>query len=225
MITLTKSDEKHKIVLDKSSSDIIVVTAQWTDNGDNRSDNDDLDLRAGLLLPDGKMQMIHCDDKGKLNEKPYIEHMGDVKGASKDAFGEEVMKVNPKIAQYYGGPVAIVLSVYSAIGNGAVSVASLKPRMKIQYKDQIIECFYDFSVKKDEKPKGFFKKIFSAIAGESSVYTYVIGLVKIINDEVEISPSGVTSTPHSESTPKLQWESGNNLKLTMTGPPLFKDSI
>lgn len=223
MISLTKVEDKYKISLDKSSSEIITVKAHWTGDDDTNAKNDDLDLRAVLLLPDGKMEMIHCDKKGNLNDVPYIQHMGDVKSASEKAPGEEIMKVNPKISHHFNGPVAIVFSVYSAVGNGAVSIASLKPKMKIQYKDQIIECAYDFSAR-EEKPKGFFKKLFSVVYSEKFVYTYVIGCVKIVGEDVEISPSGLTSNPHSEATPKLQWVEENNLNITMDGPALFKSN-
>lgn len=222
MITLTKIGEKHSISLDKNSDDIITVKAEWIDNNDGDSGNDDLDLRAGLLLPNGEMKMIHCRDSGKINEKPYIEHMGDVTSASKNNPGQEIMKVNAKISEFYKGPIAIVFSVYSAISNGAVSVASLKPKMKIEYKDQVIECAYDFS-SKNEAPKGFFKKLFGSISSDKYIYTYVIGTVKIIGNEVEISPSGQTSKPHSEATPKLKWINGNDLELTIDGEHLFKD--
>lgn len=228
MITLTKIDEKHRIVLDKNSDDLVIIKAQWVDNNDGM-DNDDLDLRAGLLLPDGKMAMIHCDNPGSIEKEPFILHTGDVKEASVNAPGEETMKVNPKISQYFNGPVAIVFSVYSAVSNGAVSVASLKPKMKIQYKDKLIECAYDFSanMNKDTKPeekKGFFSKIFNKVKSlnDNFIYTYVIGIVIIKDGEVEIMPSGLTSKPHSEDTPSLKWESNGSVSVSVDGPPLFK---
>ncbi|MEK7434673.1 MAG: hypothetical protein AABZ74_16180 [Cyanobacteriota bacterium] len=225
MISLTKKEESYKILLDKNSEDIIIATAQWVDNGDGQ-ENDDLDLRAGLLLPDGKMVMIHCDSPGDLENKPYILHLGDIKEASLNKPGQEIMKVNPKISKHYNAPIAIVFSVYSAIDNGAVSVASLKPKMKIEYKDKIVECAYDFSsspINQNEK-LGFFSKISNKFKsfGNSYIYTYVLGIVIIKDNEVEIMPSGLTSKPSSEATPQLKWNN-NTIITTVDGPSLFKD--
>lgn len=207
MVTLTKATEKSKVILSKLNEEII-VTAQWVDNGDKNDDNDDLDLRAGILLPNGKMKIVHCSSQGALQVEPYVIHTGDVTSASKNKPAQEVMKVNPNIANQYGGSVAIVFSVYSAMSNGVVSVASLKPVMKLQYQNQVIECALDFT--KDKK------------ALKKSVYTYVIGLVVIRGNEVEVMPSGVVSEPSSEATPWLQWDKTGEPQITMDGPAVSK---
>lgn len=210
MVTLTKADEKSKITLSKLNEDI-VVTAQWVDNGDKNEDNDDLDLRAGILLPNGKMKIVHCGSQGSLQAEPYVVHTGDVTSASKDKPAQEIMKVNPSIANQYGGSVAIVFSVYSAMGNGVVSVASLKPVMRLQYQNQVIECALDFTKSKK--------------ALEKNVYTYVIGLVVIRGNEVEVMPSGIVSEPSSEATPWIHWNNAGNPEITMDGPAVSKGSV
>lgn len=116
-MTLTKADSTFKIDLSKSSGEI-VATAQWIDNGDNRSDNDDLDLRAGILFPDGTMSIVTCTAPGSLQNKPFVFHLGDVKSATRDKPGRETMKVNPQISASQRGKIAIVFSIYSAIANG-----------------------------------------------------------------------------------------------------------
>ena len=68
MVILQKASDKSKIILDKSGNEML-ATAIWIDNGDTRSDNDDLDLRAGILFPSGKMSIIHCCNKGSLQKK------------------------------------------------------------------------------------------------------------------------------------------------------------
>ncbi len=205
-VVLKKQGDTAKISLTKNEE--IIVTAQWIDNGDNNNNNDDLDLRAGILLPNGKMKIVHCGNKGALEIEPYVIHTGDVTSASKNKPAQEIMKVNPQIANQYGGSIAIVFSVYSAITNGVVSVASLKPVMRLQYQDQIIECELDFT--KDKK------------ALKKNVYTYVIGLVVIRGNEVEVMPSGIVSEPSSEATPWLRWDKTGKPQITMDGPAVTK---
>lgn len=207
MVILQKASDKSKITLDKSSGEI-VATVRWIDNGDARSDNDDLDLRAGILFPSGKMSIVHCSNLGSLQDKPYVLHTGDVKTASKENPGEETIKVSANIAITYEGSVAIVFSVYSAIANGPVAIASLKPIMRLQYKDQIIDCALDFT--KDPK------------ALKQYVYTYVVGVVTIRGNEVEITPGGIVSEPGSEATPWLEWDKSGNPRITMDGPAVMK---
>ncbi|MBN0617286.1 stress response protein TerZ, partial [Pseudomonas aeruginosa] len=91
------------------------------------------------------------------------------------------------ISHLMGGKVALVCSVYSAVDNGAVSVASLKPKMRMEYGDEVVECAFEFK-------GGFFSSL---------VYTYVLGMIEIDGDEIRISPSGVTSKTGSEATPWL----------------------
>ncbi|PMC11655.1 stress response protein TerZ, partial [Klebsiella aerogenes] len=50
--------------------------------------------------------------------------------------------INPEISRLAGGKVALVCSVYSAVSNGAVSVASLKPKMRMEYGDRVVECSF-----------------------------------------------------------------------------------
>lgn len=63
MITLEKAGASARINLDKTA-DMIRVRATWTDSGDGRDDNDDLDLRAGILMPDGKMHWLATSHPG-----------------------------------------------------------------------------------------------------------------------------------------------------------------
>ncbi|MCQ4319019.1 TerD family protein [Stutzerimonas stutzeri] len=207
VIRLDKPGTSHKVILDKgpSAPKLIRVSATWVDNGDGR-DNDDLDLRVGILRPDGGMSIIQAPDKrGAFDADPFVFHTGDVVSASASAPGIETVEINPAISQRMGGKVALVCSVYSAVDNGAVSVASLKPKMRMEYGDQVVECAFEFK-------KGFFSNM---------IYTYVIGLIEIDQDQIELSPSGVTSKAGSEATPWLT-RKGQKLELTMDGPHVFK---
>lgn len=207
LITLDKPGTSHKVSLEKgpSAPKVIRVSATWVDNGDNQ-DNDDLDLRVGILRPDGRMSIIQAPDKsGSFDADPFVFHTGDVVNASASAPGIETVEINPAISQRMGGKVALVCSVYSAVANGAVSVASLKPKMRMEYGDQVVECAFEFK-------SGFFS---------SMVYTYVIGLIEIDLDHIELSPSGTTSKTGSEATPWLS-RKGDKLLITMDGPPVFK---
>ncbi|NHZ96501.1 hypothetical protein F2P46_12230 [Massilia sp. CCM 8734] len=209
-VTLTKPSERHVVSLVKGAGAPakLVVRATWQDNGDNNSGNDDLDLRVGLLLPDGRMKFITAPDRsGAFDSAPYVHHMGDVQLASAKQPATETVEVNPAVAQLSGGRVALVFSVYSALGNGSVSVASLKPIMRMEYGEQVVECAFDFNG--------------SPAAGNSSVYTYVIGTAIIDGDQISLGPSGQTSEPGSENTPWLQWD-GERVRVTMDGPMVFK---
>ncbi len=207
VITLDKPGSTHKVSLEKGASapKTIKVSATWVDNGDGR-DNDDLDLRIGILRPDGLMSIIQAPDKrGAFEADPFVFHTGDVVSASASAPGIETVEINPTISHRMGGKVALVCSVYSAVDNGAVSVASLKPKMRMEYGDQVVECAFEFK-------SGFFSSL---------VYTYVLGTVEIDGDEIRISPSGVTSKTGSEATPWLT-RKDDRVELTMDGPSVFK---
>jgi len=219
-VTLTKAGQKAAVVLKKGGDAprVLVVKASWVDNGDKRANNDDLDLRAGLLLPDGRMKLISAPGRcGALDESPFVLHLGDVTSASQKEPGTETIHVNPAIARQHGGRVALVFSVYSALGNGVVSVASLKPKMRMEYGDQVVECAFDFA---------------AAGATSPTVYTYVLGTAIITDDEVQLAPSGMTSPPRSENTPWLRWNDGKDAKdatdgvtITMDGPMSFKGKV
>ncbi len=207
VVKLDKPGTSHKVSLEKgpSAPKVIRVSATWVDNGDG-SDNDDLDLRIGILRPDGRMSIIQAPDKrGAFDVEPYVFHTGDVVSASDSAPGVETVEINPAISQLMGGKVALVCSVYSAVDNGAVSVASLKPKMRMEYGDQVVECAYEFK-------SGFFS---------SMIYTYVIGQIEIDHDNILLSPSGVTSKASSEATPWLT-RKADRIELTMDGPEVFK---
>ena len=205
-ITLTKPNDSHRLSLEKSDRPIR-VTARWIDNGDDQDDNDDLDLRAGLLLPDGRMQWVACSHPGSLDAVPFARHLGDVQSASVDAPGEEIIEVSPEISRRAGGPVALIFSVYSAISNGPVSIASLKPEMSIEYGNQRVDCAMDFTA----DPR----------ATQQGVYTYVIGVAEIDDSGVSIRPSGMVSEPGSEKTPWLAWDGGRAVE-SIDGAPVFK---
>lgn len=207
LVTLTKPDSSHKISLIKGAlaPKSILVSATWIDNGDGR-DNDDLDLRVGILRPDGQMSIIQAPDRsGAFDADPFVFHTGDVVSASVSAPGCETVEINPAISRLMGGKVALVCSVYSALSNGMVAIASLKPTMRMEYGDQIVDCAFEFK-------KGFFS---------SMVYTYVIGIIEIDQDNITLKPSGVTSKTASEATPWLT-RTGNEITLTMDGPHVFK---
>lgn len=210
-ITLTKPGQSHSLTLEKGASAPrkMIVRATWVDNGDDSDDNDDLDLRVGILLADGRMRFICAPDRvGNFDIEPFIRHTGDVISASLMEPATETVEVNPAIAQSCGGKVALVFSVYSAVSNGAVSVASLRPTMRMEYGQQIVECAFDFT-----KTKAAF---------DDSVYTYVIGIAIIDKNSIRLEPSGMTSSPGSESTPWLEWNGSKGVKLSMNGPVVFK---
>ena len=83
--------------------------------------------------------------------------------------------------------------------------ASLKPKMRMEYGDEVVEGAFEFK-------GGFFSSL---------VYTYVLGTIEIDGDEIRISPSGVTSKTGSEATPWLT-RKGDKVELTMDGPHVFK---
>jgi tellurite resistance protein TerA len=209
-VSLTKAGQTHKLSLEKGAQAPrkIVVKATWVDNGDNSDDNDDLDLRVGILLPNGQMKFIQAPEmSGNFSAAPYVFHLGDVMKASEKEPATETVEVNPEIAKFYGGEVALVCSVYSAVANGAVSVASLRPKMVMEYGQQMVECDFDFRGSKAAK--------------DETVYTYVIGIIRITADSVTLEPSGATSEPGSENTPWLRWN-GQKLELAVVGPVVFK---
>ena len=209
-ISLTKAGQTHKVSLEKGAGapGKLTVKATWVDNGDGDDDNDDLDLRVGILLPNGKMRFIQAPDTpGNFGAMPFVRHLGDVVSASGKEPATETVEVNPALAKHYGGTVGLVFSVYSAVANGAVSVASMRPKMVMQYGAQIVECAYDFRLSK--------------AAEDDSVYTYVIGIARVTQDSIILEPSGKTSEPQSEATPWLSWQ-GENLRLAFNGPVVFK---
>jgi tellurite resistance protein TerA len=209
-ISLTKAGQTHKVSLEKGAGapSKLTVKATWVDNGDGDDDNDDLDLRVGILLPNGKMRFIQAPDTpGNFGAMPFVRHLGDVVSASGKEPATETVEVNPALAKHYGGTVGLVFSVYSAVANGAVSVASMRPKMVMQYGAQIVECAYDFRLSK--------------AAEDDSVYTYVIGMARVTQDSIILEPSGKTSEPQSEATPWLSWQ-GENLRLAFNGPVVFK---
>ncbi|MGD1527048.1 hypothetical protein [Vibrio harveyi] len=201
MISLNKTSETVRLSLAKSDP-AIKIKAVWRDNGDDL-DNDDLDLRAGILYPNGKMHFLDCERSGSLTEFPFIEHQGDIQTASETEPGSEVILMNKDISKSLGGKVAVVFSVYSAVANGAVSIASLRPKMVIEFGDQKVECELSF----DQTSR--------------TVYTYVIGLVEVDGDEVVITPCGLTSRPCSEKTPWLRW-AGDKVDVSFDGPQVMK---
>ena len=209
-ISLTKAGQTHRVSLEKGAGapSKLIVKAAWVDNGDGDDDNDDLDLRVGVLLPNGQMRFIQAPDTpGSFDGMPFVRHLGDVAGAAGKEPATETVEVNPALAQHYGGTVGLVFSVYSALANGAVSVASMRPKMVMQYGEQIVECAFDFRLSK--------------AAEDDSVYTYVIGMARVTPDSIILEPSGKTSEPDSEATPWLSWQ-GENLRLEFNGPAVFK---
>lgn len=209
-ITLTKADERHKVSLVKGAGAPrkLTVRAVWQDNGDGEDDNDDLDLRVGILLPDGRMHLVSAPDwPGAFDRSPYVLHGGDVTTACAKAPATETVEVNPDIARLMGGRVALVFSVYSALDNGDVPVASLRPVMRMEYGEQVVECAFDFTG--------------TPAARDSSVYTYVIGTAVIDGDAIVLGPSGITSRPDSENTPWLRWDD-SHVRVSMDGPAVFK---
>lgn len=209
-VTLTKAGQKHAVSLAKGSAAPrkLIVKATWVDNGDGNDDNDDLDLRVGILLPDGSMKFVCAPGRtGSFDATPFVRHLGDVISASAKEPATETVEVNPAIAANCHGPVALVFSVYSAVGNGQVSVASLQPKMRMEYGDQVVECAFDFRASK--------------AASDPTVYTYVIGTAIIDQDQIVLAPSGQTSKPGSESTPWMQWNKAEAV-VTMNGPIVFK---
>lgn len=205
-VTLTKAGERSRISLDKTGDGIVRINATWIDNGDARDDNDDLDLRAGILMPDGAMHWLAASHPGSLEKAPFARHMGDVTQATADAPGTEIIEVAADISQRLGGPVGMVFSVYSAISNGPVSIASLQPEMTIEHAGKEVQCVYKF-------PDGKAAK---------AVYTYVIGTIRFVGGDLDVQLSGATSPKSSENTPWIEPEKGDRLKVSFDGPPVFK---
>lgn len=210
-VTLTKRDEQHRINLSKKDGSFI-VEAIWVDNGDGRNDNDDLDLRVGILVEgQSKMHYVHAPQQsGSLTHFPFVRHLGDVTQASVNEPATEKVEVNTNIAKLIGGRVALVFSVYSAVSNGVVSIASLQPKMRMQYENQTVECVFNAKV--------------SSQAQRRDVYTYVIGLAIIDENGIVLQHSGLTSKPSSEATPRLVWEKGHPM-IYMDGQPIFKTNV
>ncbi|WP_218689509.1 TerD family protein [Psychrobacter sp. BF1] len=208
-VTLDKPGREHRITLTKGDNEHLVVEAIWMDNGDASADNDDLDLRVGILAHHSKdMSYIHAPAQiGSLTTMPFIQHQGDIKVASINEPGKEIVLVNPAIAKYYGGKVALVFSVYSAVSNGMVSIASLQPKMRMQYKDQVVECVFNIKA--------------SAKAKSNLVYTYVIGIAIIDEQGITLQHSGEVSKRMSEATPRLMWKK-DKVELKIDGAPMFK---
>lgn len=205
MINLTKADETASIDLSKGTDDL-TVSATWVDNDDGK-DNDDLDLRCTILMPDQTAYLVDGEYRGNLQATPFTYHHGDVQSASVDAPGEEVITVVRDIAKRAGGPVALCFSVYSALNNGQVSVAELQPQMRMKCGSQEVVCHYDFN--QDAKAK------------RSDIFTYVIGYAIVTENEVILAPSGKTSKPGEEETPWLTWK-GDDLEVDIVGPAVFK---
>lgn len=207
-ISLTKESSTTKLSLSKDidNNNLIEISAIWYDNGDKNIDNDDLDLRVGLLLPDGRMTLIHGDkDVGSLDKKPFVKHSGDVK-VVQNSFGLEKIYINPNISKLFGGKIAIVVSVYSALDNGVVSVASLKPKMEIKTTNHHISCEFN-----------------SSISSNPLIYTYVIGMLVIDNDNLIAKQLGTLSKPMSEATPWLTWNKNSEFPdVNIVGPSHFK---
>lgn len=210
-IQLEKTGQSHRINLDKNSTEYLKIEAIWIDNGDSSTNNDDLDLRVGFLLQgQNSMDYVCCPNKqGSMLNHPYIEHQGDIKAASASEPGKETVLVHPDIAKKMGGKVALVFSVYSAVSNGAVSIASLQPKMRMQYGNQLVECVFNASV--------------SAKAKSRFVYTYVIGIAVIDEQGITLEHSGLTSSRFSENTPRIIWNKNGDVEIKIDGKPMFKD--
>ena len=76
VVSLSKPSDMHKISLAKgpSSPEFIKVSATWVDNNDGL-DNDDLDLRIGILRPNGQMSIIQAPERaGSFDQAPYVLH-------------------------------------------------------------------------------------------------------------------------------------------------------
>lgn len=208
-ISLDKAGASHRINLNKQENKTLLIEAVWIDNGDKSANNDDLDLRVGLLVQGQKdMQYIHAPKNvGSLESYPFVRHLGDVCVATKDQPGLEKVEVNAEIAKKLGAKVALVFSVYSAVSNGAVSIASLQPKMRMQYGDQVVECVFNSTV----SPK----------AKSQFVFTYVIGIAIIDENGIKLKYSGETSGRFSEATPRLIWN-GDEVSVKVDGPSMFK---
>ena len=156
-------------------------------------------------MPDGSMHWLAASHPGGLTASPFARHTGDVRSATRDAPGTEIIEVDACISHKLGGPVGLVFSIYSAISNGPVSIASLKPTMTVEYRGNAIRCEYSF-------PNGKAAK---------GVYTYVIATMLVDRDELDVKLSGVTSAAGSENTPWIT-PSGTDLTVTFDGSPVFK---
>ncbi|MEZ8292284.1 hypothetical protein AB6D11_00360 [Vibrio splendidus] len=203
-IHLTKKNEHQSISLSKEDRNIR-VNAIWTDNGDDSDENDDLDLRASLLMPNGDVHFIDCERHGSTDEFPFIKHTGDVQHANEFLHGSETILINPNISTLIKGPISIVFSVYSSVKNGAVSISSLSPKMVIESGEDCINC------------------ALNPYQTGRTIYTFVIGVISIDSQKIHIKPGGQLSRPGSEATPWPHWNGELFPEVTLNGPPVMKN--
>lgn len=200
-VALTQTGESSRISLDKGPS-VICVSATWVDNCDERDDNADRDRRARILMPGGSVHWLAASHKGSLDVASCARHMGDVTSASAHGSGTEVVS---DISGKLGSPVGMVFSFYSAISNGAISIASLKPEMSITYQGREVTWAYRFPDGKDAK----------------GVYPYMIGTVLFDGDHLDVGLSCLTSPKGNENTPWIS-RNGKGLGVSFDGSPVFK---
>lgn len=199
MISLNKDGQSHAISLSKGE-DLIVAKAFWNTSAD-------LDLRVSVLDAKGNVHYFDANNAPTINQAPFIQHMGDVESGT--GGGMEEMRLSPeKMAEYFGGKCAVVFSVYSAVANGPVSVASMAPTMTVSGGGETVEC--------DLKANA------SAAAQKSNVYTYVVGMVTVDGDKVTVQAVDLASDPGSEQTPWPKWE-GTHAVVEIVGPGVSKN--
>lgn len=200
MISLNKDGQSHAISLSKGE-DLIVAKAFWNTSAD-------LDLRVSVLDAKGEVHYFDGNNAPRLDAAPFIQHMGDVQSGTDG--GMEEMRLSPKkMAEHFGGKCAVVFSVYSAVDNGPVSVATMAPTMTVSGGGETVEC--------DLKAQA------GAAAQQSNVYTYVVGMVTVEGDTVTVQAVDLASEPGSEQTPWPTWN-GQSPSVQIGGPGVTKNA-
>ena len=201
MLRLEKKQPSQEISLAQAVGPLTFM-AEWEHPDDTRQD--DLDLRAGILLPDGRMRWLAASHPGALDSAPHARHLGDAVATEDGCRQREVIEVDPQISRSAGGPVAIVFSVYSATSSGKVPITSLRPGVRILHEGGEIDARLE---PRDTTSRG--------------VYTYILCVADFVGDKVEIRPSGMTSPRGSEATPWLRRRHGELLE-SFDGVPVYK---
>ncbi|WP_336970782.1 TerD family protein [Sphingobium aromaticiconvertens] len=125
----TPSVSLKKVTLEKSqkvslSKDAGRISAKLVWDGRGKGEGD-LDLYCFYVLKDGTCGKVYWKDLGRDHGLPYITLSGD----SQKAGEEEIVLHRPNELRY------ALFAAYSAVGNGAGSFASYKPKMIFQAQD------------------------------------------------------------------------------------------
>lgn len=197
MLTLNTSHDLVCLNVNTSHINPLKITPTWSDNKNKSTYNNDIEFRCSLLSPNNKMFLIDSNNDGNFHYKPYIYYNNN----------DHSIDINPLISNNMKGKVALAFSLYSSMLNGPVAITSLDPIINIGYDGQKIVTKVD--------PVSKFNNVY--------VYTYIVCLLVIQYDKIYITPCGVSSQPHSDSSPWMTWNQDRLMpKITMDGPCITK---